>query len=75
MLAHFTMRLRAGAVARGTTTGLRLARRSFSQRSPFEVLGVRYGATEKDVQQAFARKALMVHPDHNKGDPKAALSA
>jgi len=41
-------------------------------RDPYEVLGVRRGASAADIKSAFRRQAKKLHPDANKQDPKAA---
>ena len=41
-------------------------------RDPYEVLGVRRGASAADIKSAFRRLAKKLHPDANKQDPKAA---
>jgi DnaJ-class molecular chaperone len=41
-------------------------------RDPYEVLGVARGAEQAEIKRAFRRLAKRLHPDANKGDPKAA---
>jgi DnaJ-class molecular chaperone len=41
-------------------------------RDPYEVLGVPKGADQAEIKKAFRRQAKKLHPDANKGDPKAA---
>ena len=41
-------------------------------RDPYEVLGVPKGADQAEIKKAFRQKAKKLHPDANKGDPKAA---
>lgn len=41
-------------------------------RDPYDVLGVAKGADQAEVKKAFRRLAKKMHPDANKGDPKAA---
>ncbi|MPZ58780.1 MAG: DnaJ domain-containing protein [Rhizobiales bacterium] len=41
-------------------------------RDPYEVLGVRRGASAADIKSAFRRLAKKLHPDANRQDPKAA---
>src|ERR1700736_5148107 len=40
-------------------------------RDPYEVLGVKKGATAAEVKSAFRKLAKKSHPDANKNDPKA----
>jgi len=37
-------------------------------RDPYELLGVKKDATQKDIQSAFRRLAKKLHPDLNPGD-------
>jgi hypothetical protein len=37
----------------------------------YEVLGLRPGANDEDVKQAFRERAKLLHPDRNPGDPEA----
>ncbi|MEX0590746.1 MAG: DnaJ C-terminal domain-containing protein [Xanthobacteraceae bacterium] len=41
-------------------------------RDPYDVLGVAKGADQAEIKKAFRRQAKKLHPDANKGDPKAA---
>ncbi len=41
-------------------------------RDPYEVLGVKRGASAAEIKTAFRRLAKKLHPDANKKDPKAA---
>ncbi|KQV65251.1 DnaJ C-terminal domain-containing protein [Rhizobium sp. Root1220] len=40
-------------------------------RDPYELLGVKKDATQKDIQSAFRKLAKKLHPDLNPGDKKA----
>jgi DnaJ-class molecular chaperone len=41
-------------------------------RDPYDVLGLAKGADQAEIKKAFRRLAKKMHPDANKGDPKAA---
>lgn len=41
-------------------------------KDPYEVLGVRHGATEEEIKAAYRRLAKKYHPDLHPGDPEAA---
>jgi DnaJ-class molecular chaperone len=41
-------------------------------RNPYDVLGVKKGASAADIKSAFRKLAKKHHPDANTGDPKAA---
>lgn len=41
-------------------------------RDPYDVLGVAKGADQAEIKKAFRRLAKKMHPDANKGDPRAA---
>jgi DnaJ-class molecular chaperone len=41
-------------------------------RNPYDVLGLKKGASEADVKKAFRRAAKQHHPDQNRDDPRAA---
>lgn len=41
-------------------------------RDPYDVLGVKKGASEADIKSAYRKLAKKLHPDANKHDPKAA---
>jgi DnaJ-class molecular chaperone len=49
-----------------------LALEQNGMRDPYEVLGVRRGASAADIKGAFRKLAKKLHPDANKQDPKAA---
>jgi len=38
---------------------------------PYEVLGIRPDATQREVKQAYRRLAMKFHPDHNPEKPEA----
>src|SRR5690606_8325001 len=40
-------------------------------KSPYEVLGVQKGASEKEIKSAFRRLAKKYHPDQQPDDPRA----
>ena len=42
-----------------------------AQKDPHEVLGVRRGANEKEIKEAFYKLAKIYHPDNNKSDINA----
>lgn len=42
-----------------------------SSSDPYEVLGIRRGASTDEVKQAYRKMAMKHHPDRNPGDPKA----
>ena len=39
---------------------------------PYKLLGIQPGASEKEIQKAYRKASLKVHPDRNPDDPKAA---
>jgi DnaJ-class molecular chaperone len=39
---------------------------------PYEVLGIRRDATQREVKQTYRQLALKFHPDHNPEKPEAA---
>src|SRR6266852_1405156 len=41
-------------------------------RDPYEVLGVKRGASAAEIKSAFRRLAKKLHPDANRHDPKTA---
>ena len=43
-------------------------RRAFD---PFEIIGVKRGASKSDIKRAFRKRALELHPDKNPNDPLA----
>jgi len=45
-----------------------------SEFDPYEVLGVRPGATEKEIRSAYKEQALRFHPDKHRGNPLEALA-
>lgn len=40
-------------------------------RDPYQVLGVARGASEAEIKKAYRKRAKDLHPDSNRGDPKA----
>lgn len=54
----------------GTTRG-RKSRFSWSDLSPYDLLGVPRHATEKEIKIAYFREAKKCHPDLNPNDPEA----
>ena len=45
-----------------------------SEFDPYEVLGVRAGATEEEIRAAYKEQALRFHPDKHRGNPLEALA-
>ena len=41
------------------------------QPSPYQILKIRIGATEKEIRKAYRSLAMKYHPDRNPEDPKA----
>jgi len=41
------------------------------QPSPYQILGIPIGATDKEIRKAYRRLAMKYHPDRNPGDPEA----
>ncbi len=41
-------------------------------KNPFEILGIKEGASKDEVKKAYRKKALEAHPDKNPNDKKAA---
>lgn len=42
-----------------------------SKFNPYDELGIKPDATQKDIVKAYRKKARQHHPDHNPGDPEA----
>lgn len=45
--------------------------RKFFMRNPYDVLGLKKGASHSEVKKAYRKLAKTYHPDHNTDDPKA----
>jgi hypothetical protein len=45
-----------------------------SEFDPYEVLGVRHGATEEEIRAAYKEQALRFHPDKHRGNPLEPLA-
>src|SRR5215471_3455417 len=45
-----------------------------SEFDPYEVLGVRPGATEEEIRSAYKEQALRFHPDKHRGNPLESLA-
>jgi curved DNA-binding protein CbpA len=43
-----------------------------ADRNYYSILGVPRNANDKQIKQAYRKLTLELHPDKNKGDPKAA---
>jgi curved DNA-binding protein CbpA len=41
------------------------------QRSPYHILQIRVGATQKEIRKAYRTLAMKYHPDRNPEDPEA----